>query len=83
MCKIYIMLSLYKPNPKAESIEREKTIPHHTNLLELLLLYNKPSVTYKDLLSIHDISNISRIASLKVENVIRDLVFVFNILIFI
>jgi len=22
MCKIYIILSLYKPNPKAESIER-------------------------------------------------------------
>jgi len=49
----------------------------------LLLLYDNPSVTYKDLLSVYNISNISGMASLKVKNIIRDLVFVLNILIFI
>jgi len=54
---------------------------HYTNLLKLLLPYDKLNVTYKDLLSVYSISNISGIAGLKVKNVIRDLVFVFNILI--
>jgi len=54
---------------------------HYINLLKLLLLYDKPSVTYKDLPSVYGISNISGMVSLKVKNVIRDLIFVLNILI--
>jgi len=54
---------------------------YYINLPELLLLYDKPNITYKDLLSVYSISNISKIASLEIENVIRDLVFILNIFI--
>jgi len=38
MCKIYIILSLNKPNPKAESIERLKV--HHNYFTSILKVFN-------------------------------------------